>query len=220
MEQRTHSNTTNHTRGWRIHCIDAFTGKGIWNITGSMTPGAMADGYLTASNSYDGYMYVFGKGQSATTIEAPMTSIPVGQSIILKGTVLDQSPAQPGTPCVFKDSMSSWLEYIHMQKSIPSSVTGVNVSLDTVDPNGNPVHIADVTSNGYSGAFGYTWTPTITGQYTVTATFKGDDSYGSSFATTYVGVGSAATTAPTTSTIQASNHSDLMTFNALKVMLS
>jgi hypothetical protein len=60
--------TTEHTpsqpvtRGWRLHCINANTGKGIWNITGTMSPGAVADGYLTASNSYDGYMYVFGKG--------------------------------------------------------------------------------------------------------------------------------------------------------------
>jgi len=50
--------------------IDAITGQGVWNITGSMSPGAIADGYLTASNSYDGYTYVFGKGQSATTISA------------------------------------------------------------------------------------------------------------------------------------------------------
>ena len=41
-----------------------------------MTPGAIADGYLTASNSYDGYMYVFGKGKSATTVETSLTSIP------------------------------------------------------------------------------------------------------------------------------------------------
>ena len=57
---------------------------------------------------------------------------------------------------------------------------------NAVDPNGNYIHIADVTSDGYSGTFGYTWEPETAGQYTVTATFLGDDSYGSSFATTYV----------------------------------
>ncbi len=200
-----HTATQPITRGWRIHCIDAYTGKGIWNITGSMSPGAVADGYLTASNSYDGYMYVFGKGKSTTTIEAPMTSIPLGQSIILKGTVLDLSPAQPGTPCVSKESMTSWLEYIHMQKAIPASVTGVKISLDTVDPNGNAVHIGEVTSDGYSGTYGFNWEPEIAGQYTVTATFIGDDSYGSSFATTYVNVNEAAQATPTPTTSAIAN---------------
>jgi hypothetical protein len=196
-----HTATQPITRGWGIHCIDAYTGKGIWNITGSMSPGAVADGYLTASNSYDGYMYVFGKGKSAITIDAPMTAIPLGQRIIIKGTVLDQSPAQPDTPCVSKDSMGDWLEYLHMQKTIPSNVVGVSVSLDTVDPNGNYVHIGDVTTDGYSGTFGYTWEPEIQGQYTVTATFMGDDSYSSSFATTYVSVTEASQASPTPTSI-------------------
>jgi len=60
--------------------------------------------------------------------------------------------------------------------------------LDVCDPNGNFQHIDDVVTDGYSGTFGYTWTPEIAGQYTVTATFMGDDSYGSSSATTYVSV--------------------------------
>ena len=42
------------TRGWRLHCINATTGEGIWNITGSMSIGPIADGYMPASNSYDG----------------------------------------------------------------------------------------------------------------------------------------------------------------------
>jgi hypothetical protein len=86
--------------------------------------------------------------------------------------------------------MATYMEYLHMQKPIPVdvTVTGVPVSLDTVDPNGNLIHIKDATTDGISGTFGYTWQPEIPGQYTVTATFKGDDSYGSSFATTYVSV--------------------------------
>ena len=66
-----HTPTQPITRGWKLFCINATSGINIWNITGCMTPGGIADGYLTASNSYDGYMYVFGKGQSATTISAP-----------------------------------------------------------------------------------------------------------------------------------------------------
>jgi len=175
------------TRGWRLHCIDAFTGEGIWNITGSMSPGAVADGYLTVSNSYDGRMYVIGKGKSETTISAPQVAITLGQSIMLTGSVLDQSPAQSGTPCVSKDSMGPWMEYLHMQKPIPTDVTGVPISIDAVDPNGNAIHIATVTSD-MSGTFGYLWQPEITGEYVITATFMGDDSYGSSWAETHVGV--------------------------------
>ena len=80
------------------------------------------------------------------------------------------------------------------------TITGIPVSIDTIDPNGNSIHIADVTTDGYSGTFGYTWQPKIAGQYTITATFKGDDSYSSSFATTYVSISEASTTSTTPTT--------------------
>jgi hypothetical protein len=95
------------------------------------------------------------------------------------------------------------MDYIYMQQPKPATVTGVPISIDAMDPNGNMVHIATVTSDGMSGTFGYTWAPTTVGQYTIYATFAGDDSYGSSFATTYATVANAVTTtaAPTTSAI-------------------
>ena len=71
------------TRGWGLYCINATSGQGIWNITGPMQPGAIADGYLTAGNSYDGYMYVFGKGQSSTTISAPQTEVVAGHNAVI-----------------------------------------------------------------------------------------------------------------------------------------
>lgn len=193
-----HSPTSPLPRGWKLHCINATTGVGIWNITGGGDCGGMADGYLTYDNRYDGYMYVFGKGKSAITVTASPKVSTHGTNVLVEGTVLDQSPAQPGTPCVSKDSMAGWLEYLHMQKTVPAEVTGVPVSLDTLDPNGNYVHIGDVMTDGYSGTFAFMWEPEVPGQYTVTATFKGDDSYGSSFATTHVGVteAPAATAAP------------------------
>ncbi len=191
-----HTPTAPYTRGWGFHCIDAFTGEKIWAIAGAMNPGAAADGYITAGNTYDGYMYVFGKGKSATTISAPQTEIPLGESVMLTGTVLDQSPAQPGTPCVSKESIDTQMNYLHMQRPIDGlwgneTITGVPVSLDTVDPNGNFIHIGDVTTDGYSGTFGFMFTPEVPGTYTIMATFMGDESYGSSFAQTYVGVGEA-----------------------------
>lgn len=190
------------TRGWRLHCINATSGEGIWNITGSQSPGAVADGYLLASNTYDGYMYVYGKGQSKTTVSAPQTEIVSGHKAIISGTVLDQSPAQPGTPCVSKESMTQWMEYLHMQHAVPTNVFGVPVSIDVIDPNGNAVHIADVTSD-MSGTFSYTWTPVIAGDYKITATFMGDDSYGSSWAQTYATVVETQESNPTPTPIQA-----------------
>jgi outer membrane protein assembly factor BamB len=188
-----HSATVPITRGWGLYCINATTGEGIWNVTlpgasskHSTDIGAIADGYLTVFSS-DGYMYVYGKGQSETTIEAPLTAITLGESLVITGTVLDQSPAQAGTACVSTESMGAWMGYLHKQLAIPADVTGVSVSLDTVDPNGNYVHIADVTTD-MSGTFSYMWEPEIAGKYTVTATFMGDDSYGSSYAETAVGV--------------------------------
>jgi hypothetical protein len=69
-----------------------------------------------------------------------------------------------------------------------------------VEPNGNPVHIATVTSD-MSGTFSYLWTPEVTGKYTVTASFMGDDSYGSSWAETAVGVVQASAVSSTASPI-------------------
>jgi hypothetical protein len=195
-----HTPTYPRTRGWKLHCINATSGAGIWTMMGSQTPAAVADGYLVSSNPDDGYMYVYGKGKSATAVSAPQTSIPLGGSLVITGTVLDQSPAQPGTPCVSAASMTTQMEYLHMQLPIGgiwgnATMTGVPVSLDTLDSNNNWKHIGDVTTDAYSGTFGFTWEPEITGQYKVTATFMGDYSYGSSFATTYVNVAEPTATA-------------------------
>jgi hypothetical protein len=92
------------------------------------------------------------------------------------------------------------MEYLHTQASMPTNGTGVPISIDAVDPNGNYVHIATVTSD-LSGTYSYTWKPENAGDYTITATFAGDDSYGTSWAETHTSVVEAtATTAPPTTT--------------------
>ncbi len=63
-------------------------------------------------------MYVFGKGKSETTVTAPDVAVPTGTAMTIKGSVLDMSPAQPETPCVSADSMTTQMEYIHMQNPI------------------------------------------------------------------------------------------------------
>jgi hypothetical protein len=208
-----HTTSEPITRGWHLHCVNATTGEGIWKITGPMTPGAIADGYLTASNPYDGYMYVFGKGPSATTVTAPDVAVPLGTAFTIKGTVLDKSPGDqgsfqnpvapldsptaPGTvPCVSATSMQTQMEYLYMQHPIDGiwhneSITGVPVTLTAIDSDYNAIDIGTTTTNGYGGNFGVAWTPTKEGTYTIYASFAGDDSYGSSDAYTTVTVGPA-----------------------------
>jgi hypothetical protein len=212
-----HSPTEPLTRGWRLWCLNATSGEMLWNINGGGSAGAVADGYLTYDNRYDGYMYVFGKGESQTTVSAPQTSITAGTTAVITGTILDQSPAQIGAACVSKDSMSTYMEYLHQQRPIDGfyhnvTVTGVPISLDAIDPNNNYIHIGTVTSDE-KGNFGLSWTPTIAGQYKITATFAGDDSYDNSWATTYASVSDGPTTAPTQQpiTFDAVNNTVMMT---------
>ncbi|HJW66085.1 MAG TPA: Ig-like domain-containing protein, partial [Candidatus Bathyarchaeia archaeon] len=185
------------TRGWGLICLNATSGEFLWKISGTrMSPGAAAEGYLTAASSYDGYMYVLGKGKSSTTVSAPQPSITMGQSVLITGTVLDQSPAQPGTPCVSADSMATWMDYIQLQMPIDglyhnATISGVPVTLTAIGSDGSVVDLGTVTTNGYYGTFSKAWTPPKQDTYTVTASFAGDDSYGSSGAATAVTVSPA-----------------------------
>ncbi|UCC58333.1 MAG: PQQ-binding-like beta-propeller repeat protein, partial [Candidatus Bathyarchaeum sp.] len=167
------------TRGWSLHAIDCFTGEEVWSILGCIRPGAVADGYLIGANTYDGYTYGFGKGESETTVTAPDAAIPKGTAITIKGSVLDLSPAQPGTPCVSKDSMSTQMEYLHMQMPIggiwgTDVITGVPVKLTAMHSDGSYVDIGTVTTNGYYGTFAVSWTPPEEGLYEILANFEGD----------------------------------------------
>ncbi len=205
-----HSVSNPIPRGWKLHAINATDGTGIWNITGSMAAGGVADGYLTAANR-DGYLYVFGKGQSETTITSSPKTIANGAQVLVEGTILDISPAQPGTPCVSKDSMAIQMEYLHMDRPIPSNyqVTGVPVLLLAIDDNNNVIEIGNTMSDA-SGSFAKAWTPPHEGAYKITATFAGDDSYGSSWAETALSVGPAPPS-PTSQTQSSSSPDYTMT---------
>jgi len=132
-------------------------------------------------------------------VTAPDIVISKGNGITIKGTVVDMSPAQPGTPCVSKDSMATQMEYLHLQLPIDGlahdvTMTGVPVSLTAIDSNNNVVDIGVVTTSAYYGTFEKAWTPPTEGTYRIIASFAGDDSYGSSAAATAVTVGPAAET--------------------------
>ena len=198
-----HSATVPITRGWKFHCINATTGERIWQVAipgaaSKHTPdiGPIHDGYVQLLSS-DGYMYWFGKGKSATTVTAPDTSVPLGTALLIKGTVLDQSPAQPNTPCVSVDSVAAWMEHIHIQRDLPANLTGVSVTLTAIGSDGSVVDIGTATTNGYYGTFSKAWTPPKEVTYEIIASFAGDASYGSSAASTGVTVGPAPEPPPT-----------------------
>lgn len=203
-----HTPTQPITRGWQLHCINATTGEGIFKtmMTGSL--GAIADGYMCVSESYTGTMYVLGKGKSQTTVTAPDVEVAKGAAVMIKGSVLDLSPAQPNTPCVSKESMATQMEYLHKQLPIGGlwgneTITGVPVILTAIDPNGNSIDIGTATTNGYYGTFSFAWTPELEGEYQILANFVGDESYGSSGASTaiVIGAGPSATQTPTTTDV-------------------
>jgi len=193
-----HTPTSPITRGWGVHCINITTGELVWKMMGPWTwgaPGPAAEGYLTIPSA-DGCMYVYGKGKSATTVTAPDVEVPKGTSVLIRGTVLDLSPAQPNTPCVSKESMSTQMEYLHIQHPIDGvyrnvTMTGVPVALAAIDSNDNYFDIGVATTSAYYGTFEMKWTPPAEGTYRIIAAFAGDDSYGSSAASTAISVGPA-----------------------------
>ncbi len=194
-----HTETWPLTRGWGLHCINITTGEGVWTIANPMVQGAIADGYLTAANSRDGYMYVFGKGKTATTVTAPNVEVPLGTSVLVTGSVMDMSPAQPGTPCVSKDSMQTQMEYLHLQQPIAGiwgneTITGVPVKLTAIDQSGVVTDLGTAVTNGYTGVFSLAWTPPAEGKYEILASFGPDESYGSSSSSTALLVGPAPET--------------------------
>jgi hypothetical protein len=177
-------------RGGRLYCIDAYTGTGLWNISGWLRHAVISDGILTSNNVLDMKIYTIGKGPTETTVQAPLTAVPLGTGVTIAGSVTDQSPGQKDTPAISEIDMSGWMEYLHMQKPMPANAKGVEVTLTAIDPNGNTQTVGTTTSDR-SGNYGISWTPPVEGKYQITATFGGSTSYGSSFATTYLTVGPA-----------------------------
>ncbi len=204
-----HSANTPHIKGVQFRCLNATTGTEVWTIDGYGTNAGMAiaDGYLTYLNLYDMQLYTIGKGPSATAVTAsPKVSVQ-GTSVLIEGTVTDISAGTKqneqagrfpsGVPAVSDDSMSDWMNYVYMQKPRPTDVTGVTVTLDVLDSNGNIRNIGETTSDA-NGFFSYEWQPDISGKFTVYATFGGSESYWPSHSETAFTVSEPAPTATPT----------------------
>jgi len=183
-------------RGGKLWCFDAYDGTLLWSISGKLRMGAISNGYYTSLNSLDGQVYTFGKGPSKTTVAAPLSAVPVGQTFTIVGTVTDQSPGQKDTPCISDADMSAWMEYLHQQKPMPTNAAGVTVKLTAIGPDGTTQTIGEATSDS-NGNFGASWTAPAAGLYKIMATFEGTQSYGGSSASTYISVVTAPSASPT-----------------------
>jgi hypothetical protein len=209
--------------------INITNGELVWSIDAFNVNGRPANAYgiMTLINAYDNQIYAFGKGPSAMTVTAPNPVTSVGSPIIIQGTVTDISAGSQqnavamnfpyGLPAVSDASQKSWMEYVYMQQPSPHNATGVPVSIDVLDSNGNYRHIGDTTSDA-SGMFTFTWTPDIPGDYTAVAIFAGSESYYPSSAETSFHAIPAATVAPTvTPQTGVATTADLMTYMAVGV---
>lgn len=184
--------------GSKLYCLNATTGELIWDMPSFVITNqpncALADGYLLMPNAYDNQLYCYGKGLSATTVSAPETTQTLGTSILVKGTVTDQSPGQTaqgipakGTPAISDESMTAWMEYLYMQQPKPTNATGVQVIVEVLDPNGNFYEVGRTTSDA-TGLYSLAFTPEVSGKYTIIARFAGSESYYSSSAATAINV--------------------------------
>lgn len=189
-----HSPNSPLYRGYQVHCINATTGEGIWKMDGwagtigghGVSTSILADGYFVYYNFYDNQIYSVGKGPSQTTVLASPEITVEGSSVLIKGMVTDISAGTNqdeqvtrfpnGVPAVSDGNMSTWMQYVYMQKPRPTDVMGVTVTLDVIDANGNYRNIGTTTTNE-DGFYSYQWQPDIPGKYTVYATFGGSQSY-------------------------------------------
>ena len=196
----------------RFICLNATDGSLIWEIDGAFRQtrwggrAIIGDSIMVTQDTYDQQIYAVGKGPSAMTITAPDAGVSTNSAVMIRGTITDVSPGTTdaniamrfpnGVPVVSDKSQSDWMLYVYKQFEQPSSATGVPISIDAVDPNGNYVHLGDAVSDA-SGRFHLSFNPAASGDYVIYATFGGSAAYYSSFAQTEMTVmGTQSTSTP------------------------
>ena len=171
-----HTQPSPNARGDKLYCVNASDGTLMWSLgpwqTGS---GGVSSGMLFQTNNYDGCLYCFGKGQTATTVSV-LPSVTHMETVMIQGTVTDQSPGAPGTPAVSDASQTQWMEYLYMNKPMPINATGVTVHLQAMKSDGTVIDITHVTTD-IMGHYEYIWCPPAEDTYKILATFEGSNSY-------------------------------------------
>ncbi|MBA7673975.1 hypothetical protein ES703_82182 [subsurface metagenome] len=204
IENTEHNPRDPQPRGAPFICLDLESGTEIWRLpyrAGEWsTTAVIADSTIVIQNTYDQRIYAIGKGPSAITVTASPAISVHGSSVMLKGAVTDVSPGTEdatirlrfpnGVPAVSDESMNEWMLYVYNQFGIPAAATGVTVTLETIDPNGNYQNLGTATTDT-SGNYGFTFEPEVPGQYMIMATFYGSNGYYASTTTTYLAVDQA-----------------------------
>ncbi len=188
-----HHQIGNIWRGSHWWCLDAATGNLVWKLASWTGSTALADGYLVGWNAYDNQIYCIGKGPSAMTVEANPAASSAGSTVLIQGTVTDQSPGAKDTPAISDADQELWMEYLYEQQVKPTNVNGVPVKLTAVSSTGSVTNIGTVTSDAM-GNFKTSWAPASDGLYTINAVFDGSKSYGGSSAATGLAVGAPVAT--------------------------
>jgi hypothetical protein len=171
--------------------INASDGSEIYQLTdatGEFGAGsfAIADGYTNFFNSYDSRIYTLGRGPSQTTVTVGPKSSTLGGNVVIEGTVNDvsvglqtteiQGRFPSGVPVCADSSMKDWMGYVYQQLPQPADFTGVDVTISVLDSNNNFRTLGTVTTDS-TGAYNLVWTPDISGNFTVFASFAGTNGY-------------------------------------------
>jgi hypothetical protein len=221
LETGEHSPVDPKPRGGPFICVDVETGEEVWSLSSMWfyyrSYVVIGDSIIAIQNSYDNQIYAIGKGPSATTVTTPDTAASLGTPIVIKGTVMDVSPGTKdtaltmrfpnGVPAISDGSMDAWMKYVYQQFPHPTNAEGVEVTIDVVDSNSNYRNIGTTTSDS-NGKYSFTWTPDISGDYTVIATFAGSKSYYPSYDTSQFTVYEVPEHTQTTQPIQQTSISD------------
>jgi hypothetical protein len=197
---------------WRtpgLKCLNITTGEELWKVLFWGRNIKVADGILMGWNYYDGQVYAFGKGPSGTTVTASPKVATYGSSVLVEGTVTDQTStgrrnvnnvlefALKDSPAISDADMQAWMQYKFMGQAFPTDAKGVEVVVSVLDPNGNYYEVGRTTSD-VNGFYSMAFAPEVPGEYTVFAAFAGSKSYYGSQGVTAMNVEetSAATAQP------------------------
>ncbi len=201
--------TTPIRRDGSIFCLDTETGEMLWRLmaypsyaNNGLSRVIISEGRIIYLDNHDNQIYCLGKGPSETTVTAAPEVSELGQSILVKGMVTDQTNSGrfnvvgsldfllKDTPAISDESMSEWMEYMFHQRPMPTNAIGVEVKLEVLDPNNNFYEVGRTTSS-ISGTYGLAFKPPVPGLYKIIATFEGSGAYYGSFAETYINVDEA-----------------------------
>jgi len=213
-----HSPGDPRARGAPFICLDVNTGKEIFRVDGLLkqtTWGGRAiigDSIIVGMDTYDQRIYAIGKGPTQTTVTAPDIGVPVGSTIVIRGTVMDVSPGTMdialkmrfpnGVPAVADECMGDWMLYVYKQFPRPTgNMKGVWVKLDAVNVyTGEYIDIGGTFTDPYSGMFTVSWQPPKEGLWWIIASFPGSKSYYPSCAQTSIAVTAPPAPTPTPAT--------------------